>query len=189
MAARRNGARGRSAAAAARSRNGRATTATRARASATRGAAQARVKPGLDARFFGAWKLISLKRTNPNGTVEEPYGPNPVGIITYQPSGYMGVHIMRPDRKPFARGAQQWTPQELDSAFRSFTAYFGPWSVDKKAGEVVHHLWGSTNPNNAGVDNRRKFTFTGKRLLLQVNASAPPGSNLVRTDVTWEKLS
>ena len=48
-----------------------------------------------------------------------------------------------------------------------FLAYFGTYTVDEKAGVVVHHVEGASFPNWIGTDQRREFTLSGRRLTLR----------------------
>jgi len=56
--------------------------------------------------------------------------------------------------------------------------------VDESAGTVTHHVEGASNPNYAGTDQRRFFTWQGYRLAL----STPPGEGTGVTYIaTWER--
>jgi hypothetical protein len=50
----------------------------------------------------------------------------------------MAVHMMQPNRKPYA--AAQPTPAEAEEALRTYTSYFGPFTVHDGAQPpyVVH---------------------------------------------------
>ncbi|MBM3946738.1 MAG: lipocalin-like domain-containing protein [SAR202 cluster bacterium] len=139
-----------------------------------------------DPRFTGLWRLVSLTRREPDGKVVHGFGENPVGYIAYYPTGHMGVHIMRKERKPFAAGPGRATPEEKIAAFDTFTAYCGTYSVSEAEKTVIHHVQASSSPSNVGSDQRRLFTFTGNRLILRV---APSPANSAATEVVWEKVS
>ncbi|MSQ13015.1 MAG: lipocalin-like domain-containing protein [Dehalococcoidia bacterium] len=140
----------------------------------------------VDARFTGLWRLVSLSRKEPGGKVVYPFGESPVGYIAYYTTGHMGVHIMRRDRKPFAAGPGNATPEEKIAAFDTFTAYCGTYSVNEQEKAVIHHVQASSSPNNVGSDQKRLFTLTGNRLILRV---APSTANPAATEVVWEKVS
>ena len=41
---------------------------------------------------LGTWKLVSVETLRQNGQVSTIWmGPNPIGLIIYQPNGYMSV--------------------------------------------------------------------------------------------------
>ena len=133
------------------------------------------------ARFHGAWELASVVRYSGEG---EALSRNEMstGFIMYDPAGTMGVVIQGADRQPSAEG--QPTPEDRLAAYRSYTAYFGAFSVDLEAGAVTHHLRASMNPNAAGADNVRNYEFSEDTLTLQPPADADGGT--VR--LTWRKL-
>jgi hypothetical protein len=133
------------------------------------------------ARFHGAWELASVVRYAADGE-ELSRNESSTGFIMYDPAGTMGVVIQGADRQPSTEG--QPTPEDRLAAYRSYTAYFGAFSVDPEAGAVTHHLRASMNPNAAGADYVRSYEFAGDALTLQPPAGADGGT--VR--LTWRKL-
>lgn len=133
------------------------------------------------APFHGAWELASIVRHAANGE-ELSRNEESTGFIMYDPAGYMGVVIQGADRQP-ATGRPA-TPEDGLAAYRSYTAYFGTFSVDDEAGAVTHHLRASMNPNAAGADYVRKYEFSDDTLTLQPPAGADGGTVLL----TWRKL-
>ena len=135
--------------------------------------------PGVP--FHGAWELASVVRHSADGD-ELSRNEMSTGFIMYDPAGTMGVVIQGADRQPSAEG--QPTPEDRLAAYRSYTAYFGAFSVDPESGAVTHHLRASMNPNAAGADNVRNYEFSEDTLTLQPPAGADGGT--VR--LTWRKL-
>jgi len=133
------------------------------------------------APFHGAWELVSIVRHSADGE-ELSRNESSTGFIMYDPSGTMGVVIQGADRAPYAIG--EATPEETLAAYRSYTSYFGGFSVDPDEGAVTHHLRGSMNPGGAGSDYLRHYTFSEDRLTLQPPAGADGG--IVR--LTWRRL-
>ena len=135
------------------------------------------------ARFVGTWKLVSYELRSHSGEITYPRGRDPVGRITYDSAGRMTVQIMQRDRTRFAsidsRGA---TPAEAEAAFRGYTAYFGTYTINDKAGFVMHHVEASLFPNWAGSDQKRFFKLEGNRLTLEADLTAG------RAKLVWEKL-
>ena len=77
--------------------------------------------------LVGAWRLIAWEARGPDGTVEQPFGPDAVGSLIYSADGHMSAHLMRRDRAPFAGGAMfRGTDQESAAAMRGSIAYAGP---------------------------------------------------------------
>ena len=138
-------------------------------------------------QFIGTWKLVSLELRRSDGQLTYPMGRDTVGIIMYDASGHVSVHIMQPDRPAFASGdLLDGTPMEIKSAFKGFVAYYGVYEVNQEEGTVTHHVEGSLFPNWVGLPQRRFFEFSGKRLTL----STPPilaGGQQVTGVLIWER--
>jgi hypothetical protein len=132
---------------------------------------------GVKSQFIGTWRLVAIQGDTAPSAGNR--GGHPTGYIYYDATGHMAVQI-QPDRK-----RASWSPtrsptaDEALDAVRGYTAYFGTWSVDEKAGTVTHHREGALN---LGVlEYVRRYTFNGDRLTL-----APidrPGLSLL-----WERV-
>ena len=55
----------------------------------------------LRQQLVGTWTLVSEETTAQNGTKEQPYGPNPRGILILDVSGRYATVRARPDRPKF----------------------------------------------------------------------------------------
>ncbi len=139
----------------------------------------------LQKKFVGSWKLVSIEGPNRTSNVTS------VGMITYDSSGHMSVHIVRGDRPAFPNGRARATDKEKAVAFDSYTAYYGTYTFEPENGIVIHHLEGSLSPGQIGQDNIRYFELQGNRLTLSV-ANDGKGGRLARKDTTahliWEKI-
>ena len=71
---------------------------------------------------------------------------------------------------------------------RSYVSYFGPFSVHAAEGVVVHHRAGHLDPDRAGSDARRAFTFRDGQLILEPPALTIDGRRM-QTTVFWNRLS
>jgi hypothetical protein len=143
------------------------------RAEAGQGKSQAELRKP----FVGTWRLVSIVGgNNPAGR-----GSKPTGIIMYDTQGNMAVQI-QPDRpRPTYTGTP--TPEQALERMRGYTAYFGTYTIDEKAGAVTHHRQGMLD---AGVvDFVRKFELTagGNRITL-----TPVGGTGPATHLTWERV-
>ena len=140
--------------------------------------------PAADAKsqFAGAWTLVRIERRDADGELVASPIEDRVGYIIYDPSGYMGVTILQPDRQPYA--GDEATPEEALAALSTYTSYFGTFTVNQAEGFLTHHLEGSLNTRGAGSDYKRFYTFSGNRLTLQ----PPVGENGMKTELTWERL-
>ncbi len=132
--------------------------------------------------FVGAWSLATIERRSAEGELLSPPIEDRLGYIIYDAAGFMGVTIMRPGRMPYTEDGP--TADEALAQFGSYTSYFGRFTVDPAQGTVTHHVEGSLNPNGAGSDYERVFTFSEDRLILQ----PPSGEDRSKTLLSWERL-
>ena len=135
-----------------------------------------------NSQFAGAWTLVKIERFDARGELLEPPIEDRLGYIIYDASGYMGVTIIQPGRRPYA--GTQPTAGEALASYSTYTSYFGTFTVNEAEGFLTHHLEGSLNTLGAGSDYKRFYTFSGNRLTLQ----PPAGENGNRTELTWQKL-
>ena len=119
--------------------------------------------------LVGTWKLVSFEERKPNGETTYPMGPKPRGILIYDQAGMMSVQIMRdPSLRPLSA-----EPRD------SYYAYFGRYDVHASEATVVHHIEGSMQPGEVGVDYTRSVRLRGDRLILGVSTT--------RT-LTWQRI-
>lgn len=135
-------------------------------------------------RFFGFWEIDRIERRTVGGTAL-PTEQFTAGYLIYMPSGYMAVHLMRPDRRLYE--GPRPTLLEAHAAMESYASYFGPFSVDAGAGVVVHHRAGHLNPAGIGVDAPRAFEFRDDQLILRPPVATIDGQE-VQTSVFWNRL-
>lgn len=140
-------------------------------------AGQGKTQAELRKPFVGSWRLVTITGGNNPGT----RGAKPTGIIMYDAHGNMAVQIT-PDRlRPKYTGTP--TPEQALERMRGYTAYWGTYTIDEKAGTVTHHRQGMLD---AGVvDFVRKFELTpdGNRITL-----TPVGGSGTPTHLTWERV-
>jgi hypothetical protein len=138
-------------------------------------------------KFIGFWKLVSNERRNQKGDLLAS-NPGQSGYIIYTAAGFMMVHMVQPNRKPFA-GAQP-APAEAREAIRTYTNYFGPFYIHDVDGYVVHDQVGTLNVGRNGpAPQQRFYQFSGNRLLLQPPATYTPEGDTLRGTITWEKVA
>ncbi len=118
-------------------------------------------------QFIGVWKLASFEFRLADGIVIHPMGSGVVGALLYDPSGYMALQLMEPDRPKFESG--DWlrgTDEEIKAAFEGCMAYYGTFEIDEPKSMIIHHVLGSTFPNWVGVDREQFYEFSHDRLML-----------------------
>ena len=120
--------------------------------------------------IVGTWKVVKYEDRGADGTITYPYGENPVGYFSYDPTGHLSVHIMRtPALKTFP-GMREGTGDGASyrEAFLAYVAYFGTYTVDLANGTVTHHVEGSLRPDYTGTDQVRPFRVEGDRLIIEI---------------------
>jgi Lipocalin-like domain len=145
--------------------------------------------------LLGAWRLVSIAYSGPNGALVDPvFGANSQGLIIYDPSGWMSVQIFSPDRPTMPRPASRITDSAAAvansvkaAAFDSYYAYFGTWEYDYGTATITHHLKSSLLPYETGVDYRRSVSISGGRLELTVSNQVNGESR--KRVLIWERAA
>ncbi len=135
-------------------------------------------------QFVGTWELLSVERVDAEGTWSPSIGQlaNSIGVLMYDESGHMSVHIMNLDRAPVSsNGFAGLSGDELRDLFRGYVAYFGTYDVNESESYVIHHRKGHLYPNQVGVDAKRFFEFSDDKLTLTV----APSRNF---RLTWQRV-
>jgi hypothetical protein len=151
--------------------------------------------PHLTAQqLIGAWRLISIEYSSPKGPIVDPfYQAESSGVLTYDSSGWMSVHIVAPHRQAWgvpesrlpSAAASQDVPLKA-AAFDTYYAYFGTWNFDAATSVVTHHVKSSLIPAEAGMSYTQKATLERGRLILTVRGGIK-GEETVRRKV-WERI-
>jgi hypothetical protein len=134
--------------------------------------------------LIGFWRLVSTERRTTEGKLARAY-PGWTGLIVYAPSGHMMVHMTEPYRRAFAGGEP--TPEEATAALRSYTSYFGTYTITGP-GTLLHHMEGSLNPGSVGTDTQRFFEVSGSKLILRPPLIKTPEGDVIMTNV-WERVT
>lgn len=114
----------------------------------------------------GVWRLLTWVHA-PQGGGEEiaPWGPHPLGFISYTASGRMSAVVSAPERKASAANTGQLPVEEQAQLFRTVFAYAGSYTLESD-GVVVHHVEVASDPNWFGSHQRRLFRIEGDTLII-----------------------
>jgi hypothetical protein len=140
--------------------------------------------------LVGTWKLVSIEERNADGKLVTPldYGPAPLGLLMYDAGGHMSAQAVRRDRPRLeSDDVHRVPPEQAKQAFVGFNGYFGTYDVDERAGVVVHHVEGALLPNWEGKDQRRRFTLSGNKLILEPPSFQADGQQRTRR-LTWQRV-
>ena len=118
-----------------------------------------------DRALIGTFRLIAAEHVDEHGAIGEPFGPDPIGYMTYTAEGYMFVVLSRGDRAQFAAGdILGGTVEERAAAFGDASAFVGRFRTEGNV--VTYDLVAATYPNWVGTTQVRTFEFDGDRLVL-----------------------
>jgi len=126
---------------------------------------------GIQARFVGAWRLVSLEAPGPDGKIHKA---DSTGLFVFTRDGHASVQVM--ERNPPSQ-----TPAGPDQySHGGYEATFGTYEVDENAHIFTFHVEGALVRTLIGKDLPRSFEFSGKQLIVK---STRPEEHW---KVTWE---
>ena len=145
--------------------------------------------------LIGAWQLVRIEYSGPHGPIVDPYYQvGSTGVIIYEPSGWMSVHIVAPHRRAWEIPASRSSPAAMSqdmalkaAAFDTYYTYFGTWDLDEATSVVTHHVKSSLIPAESGLSYSQNVTIEDGRLIFTVR-SGSKGEETVRRKV-WERVS
>ena len=133
--------------------------------------AQSAKKDSAREKLIGAWHLVHIDLTGPDGKTSAV--PQPTGMLIYTRDGHMSVQLMYP------RSAN--SPNN-EYVLGGYEASFGSYDVDEAKHIVTHHVHGSiTRDLLVGKDLPRVYQLTEDGHL--IIRSADPREHW---SVTWE---
>jgi hypothetical protein len=144
--------------------------------------------PSLAERLVGAWVLEAYEAEDPDGTLREPFGPAPLGLLGYGADGRMAVQVMDPRRPRWERRAPEGARRaQMSAAADGYIAYAGRYEVEEAAAPtVVHHVEISLVPNWVGRAQRRAAVLDGDRLRLTAEPLEVAGRTTIPR-LTWRR--
>jgi hypothetical protein len=133
----------------------------------------------------GTYQLISrTKEIADTGQIEDTFGKQPVGFITYGRDGRMMVIIVRDRAKPTNVNL---TDEQRADLHRSMTAYAGTYTFDGKT--VTHNIDISWNEIWTGTSVMRDVQKDGDRLTYTTRAApSPVDGKMSIVTLVWEKV-
>lgn len=139
-------------------------------------------------QFLGVWKLVLYEFRLSDGILIRPMGQGVRGLLMYDPSGWMMLQVMDPERPLFASG--DWlagTPAEVQAAWEGAFSYYGKFEIDAVRGMMIHHVQGAAFPNWIGNDRELFAEFAGNRLTL-MTLPMPLGGEQAVGYLKWERV-
>ncbi len=137
-------------------------------------------------RLFGFYRIEAVSRETSDGESMEAEQYD-AGYIIYAPSGHMSVHLMRPDRQPYA--GDEPTAEEAQAAVQSYASYFGPFSVHETEGYLVHHRIGNEDPAGTDTDAQRFYELTDTHLMLRPPPTVDDEGRELQSTIRWVRVT
>ena len=135
-------------------------------------------------RLQGCWLLRAYELQQADGSVVQPMGEQPEGLLLYSPGGYMSVHLLQPGAKPPAPA--QLPPglsADLALSYACYSSYFGRYTANSEQRIITHHLRGASVLAWAGSEFPRHYQLEGDRLTLSATVNEQ-GSRAV---LVWQR--
>lgn len=134
----------------------------------------------VKSRLVGSWQLVTWVAFDEKGTSRP--GSYDTGQVIYDAAGQMSAHLMR------AKGRATTAPTsdaERATAYNSYLAYYGPFTIDEARSSVVHHVVGSSLPHWVGTEQVRFYKLSGDDKTLEL---AVKNGDRVTQLLTWVRV-
>ena len=125
----------------------------------------------IQARFVGAWRLVSLEAPGPDGKIHKA---DSTGLFVFTRDGHASVQVMY--RTPPAGAAAA----PVQYAQGGYEATFGRYRVDPSARTFTYHVEGARVRSLIGKDLVRSYEFSGNELIVKSSDTKE------RWRVAWE---
>jgi Lipocalin-like domain len=147
--------------------------------------AMAQGKSKVDkAKLVGAWTLVSIDNTMPDGKTIRSFDQND-GVVIFEANGRFVQFLARSDLPKFASNNRNTgSPDENKAIIQGSLAYSGTYTVNAKDGTVTLRIERSTFPNWNGTDQKRTITALTANELKWHNPAATVGGT---TETDWKR--
>jgi hypothetical protein len=133
---------------------------------------------GASKSLVGTWRLISFEDAE-DGKIIRRFGEKPIGLFVYTADGHVIIQIANPANPAcIAPGKKSGpgkkddlalpacSPEQMQPLLDGTVAYWGTYTVDMAAGDVIHHVVSDLSNGYGGTDQRRPFRLNGNRLVI-----------------------
>jgi hypothetical protein len=115
---------------------------------------------------------------------DEPFGPDPSGILIYAPDGWMSATMSVRRRSPLSHlSARRADAASKARALDEYLAYAGRWRLEGDI--VVHDVELSVNPVLIGTRQLRRAVLSGVALQLEAQETADGAARVHR--IEWRR--
>ena len=128
----------------------------------------------LRSQLIGSWELVRFEsQDTTTGSVRQPLGPQPRGLILYTADGFMSAQL---------------APDAAGSEIAEYIAYTGPFHVDEQAAIVHHRVRMATMPDLLAAPQLREVRVDGDLLTLSATSTDAAGTT-TRSTLTWRRAT
>lgn len=127
--------------------------------------------------LVGTWSAVSNENTLPDGKKALPFGPNPVGILTFDSDGRYSLQICSPDRPKFAGNRMTGTADEYKAAVQGCNPHWGHYTVAD--GAITFKIEHAIYANWEGTEQKRPFAINGDNLTYKVPEASTGGTSVL----------
>ena len=146
----------------------------------------AAMRASIAEQVAGTWRLVSYQEKTPDGTVVNPFGETPQGIVIFEPGGYVSLQIMKIPRVSFPAGYERATAEQVKAVHEAYLAYYGSWTVDETHSVILENIRASNQPYLNNQMTTQHFELDGKRLNLRTEFDNQGEARSVL--FVWEKI-
>ena len=142
----------------------------------------------LKDQMVGMWELVSAENTSADGTKALPFGPAPKGMAVLDANGrFVILNMSSTLPKVGSNNRAAATPEEYKAIVSGSLGFYGTWTVDESAKELVYQVEASTFSNWVGQEHKRPILSVTSDELSWVNPAASTGvSN--RSVLRWKRV-
>jgi hypothetical protein len=136
--------------------------------------------------IMGSWILKSMTFNDNDGKEVDLYGKSPMGILTYDKSGYMNAQMGYCNRQNFQhQSLGEGSTEEITNAYKTYMAYYGKY-YEKEPGMIIHKVEGCLFPNWQGKEEIR-YARIEDGLLIITTLPMLVGSGEVILKAVWRR--
>ena len=141
-----------------------------------------------ESRLLGTWQLEVYQVLVGGESRPSILGDRPVGLLSYNASGYMSAIMTARGRQPLGAPSLLAAPDpDALAAARSCISYAGRFQVI--GDQVHHHVMHSLLPDWVGQTLARTITWQADRLTLAPPDEATSSGKTVRRAITWSRVT
>ena len=141
----------------------------------------------LKDQLVGSWTFVSAIDTQPDGTKNDRWGPNPKGTLMFDANGRFVQIISRSDHPKFAANkADMGTAEENEAVMSGMAVSFGTYTVNEADKTLTTRIEGGMFPNAVGNDPKRIITSLIADELKYTNPATTMGSSAA---AQWKRVN